>query len=130
MTRLLRLLLRPRMQLRQCRGFVLDGQTHLGRLQVRIAGAAKPDVGLGIFLFRDDLGQGFARAFRADIDLGAGRTRINGTNHVAPLGLHGADDIDLIRRLGIETKQAGNDRGKGKTGQRLHETSLLIGYVT
>ena len=118
------------MQLCQRRGLVLDGQAHFGRLQVWVAGAAKPDIGLGVFLFRDDLRQGFARAFRADIDLGAGRACIDSADHVAPLGLYGADDIHLIRRLGIETEQAGKDRGKGKTGQRLHETSLLIGYVT
>ena len=62
---------------------------------MRVARAAKPDVGLGVVLLGDQLGQRLARTFHADIDLGAGGARVHRAHHVAPLGLHRADDVDL-----------------------------------
>jgi hypothetical protein len=102
------LLLRPRMQLRQRGRLVFEREALLGRLQVRVAGAAEPDVGLGVVLLGDELGQRLARALERHVDLGARGARVHGGDHVAPLGLHRADDVDLAlrgRAAGAEAKK-------------------------
>ncbi|MNV26932.1 hypothetical protein D3C71_1180630 [compost metagenome] len=55
-----RLLLRPGVQLRQLGRFVFEREALLGRLQVRVACAAKPDVGLGVGALGVELRQGLA----------------------------------------------------------------------
>ena len=107
-----RLLLRPGVQLREQVRFVFERQALLGRLQVRVARAAKPDVGLGVGLLGVELGQRFARAFGGHVDLGARGLGIHGGHQVAPLGLHRADDVDLA--LGVS---AGGQQGQGGSGK-------------
>ena len=65
----------------------------LGCLQVRVAGTAEPDVRLRVRPLRDDLRQRLARPLERHVDLDAGGLREHGLDHVAPLGLHRADDV-------------------------------------
>ena len=94
--RLLGLLLRPRLQLREHRRLVLLEQALLGRLQVRVAGAAEPDVELRIGLLGGDLRERFARALERHRDLDAGLLLELGGGERAPFGLHRADDVELL----------------------------------
>ncbi|MNS64766.1 hypothetical protein D3C72_979050 [compost metagenome] len=106
--RLLGLLLGPGMQLRERGRLVFEREPLLGRLQVRVARAAEPDVGLGVVLLGDELGQRLARALERHVDAHARGAGVDGGDHVAPLGLHRADDVDgLRRRGGRQTQQRG-----------------------
>jgi hypothetical protein len=96
------LLARPGVELRQQGRLVFQREPLLGRLQVRVARAAEPDVGLGVVLLGNELRQRFAGAFHAHVDLGAGGARIDGSHHVAPVGLNRADDVDLPLRRGAD----------------------------
>jgi hypothetical protein len=78
-----------------------SAQALLGGLQVRVTGAAEPDVGLGVGALGDQLRQRLARALDRHVDLdarGAGEHRLD---HVAPLGLHRADHVELAAVLGL-----------------------------
>ena len=96
--RLLGLLLRPRLQLREQRRLVFLEQALLGRLQVRVAGAAEPDVELRIGLLGGDLGERFARPLERHRDLDSGLLLERHGGGVAPLGLHRTDDVELVLR--------------------------------
>ncbi len=93
--RLLRLLLRPRVQLRQRGRLVFERQPLFSGLQMRIAGAAEPQVGTRVVAFGDQLRQRLARALEQHVDLHAGGAAVDGGNRAAPFGLHRADHIDL-----------------------------------
>jgi hypothetical protein len=95
--------------MRQRGRLVFEREALLGGLQVRIAGAAEPDVGLGVLAFGDQLGQRLARSLQGHVDLGAGGARIDGGDHVAPLGLHRADDVDLPLRRGARRRGGQGD---------------------
>jgi hypothetical protein len=97
---LLRLLLRPGVQLRQAGLLYSSAQALLGGLQVRVAGAAEPDVGLGVGALGDELRQRLARALERHVDLDAGGLGEHRLDHVAPLGLHRADHVELAARPG------------------------------
>jgi len=93
-------LLRPALQLRQAGRLVFQAQAQFGRLQVRVTGTAKPDVGLGVVFFSNQLRQRLARTLHRDIDFGPGGLGVDRPDHVAPLGLHRTDDVD---RLGVNS---------------------------
>jgi hypothetical protein len=65
---------------------------------MRVAGAAEPDVGLGVVFFGDELGQRLARALERQVDPDAGGLCVDRGDHVAPIGLHRADHVDLLGR--------------------------------
>ena len=110
-----RLRLSPREQLRQRRRLVFDAQAHLGGLQVRVAGAAEPDIGLRVGLLGDQLRQRLARALQRHVDLDAGGLGEHRLDHVAPLGLHRADDVQLAGVLGM--CGTGAQRGGGQRNE-------------
>ena len=73
----------------------------LGRLQVRIARAAKPNIGLGVGFFGGQLGNRFARTFGRHIDFDALAFFKRHGDHAAPGRLSRTNDIDLfVLRLG------------------------------
>jgi hypothetical protein len=86
------------MQVLDLLGLVFQRQALLGRLQVRVAGAAKPDVGFGVGFFGVELRQRLTRALGRHVDLRPRGARIHGGHQVAPFGLHRADDVDLTLR--------------------------------
>ena len=83
------------MQFGQCGRLVFEAQVLLGGLQVRIARATKPDVRLGIGLFSGQLRNGLARALGGHIDFNALALFKCDSDHAAPSGLGGTDDVDF-----------------------------------
>jgi hypothetical protein len=96
--RLLGLLTRPRLQLIEQRRLVRLGEVLLGGLQVRVAGTAEPDVELRVRLLGGELRDRLARALQREADLDPGLLLELGRDRVAPLGLHAADHVELLRR--------------------------------
>ncbi len=125
--RLLRLPLRPWIELREQRRLVLLGQTLLGGLQVRVARAAEPHVELGIGLLGGELRDRFPGALRRDRDADAGIPLELGGDRVAPFALRAADDVELLLGAGLRRRaetQRERDRRQRAVTQRFHRNAL------
>jgi len=96
--RLLGLAARPVVQLVEVRRFVGHREILLGRGQMRVAGAAEPDVALGIRGLRGDLGERLARSLQGERDPSAGLALELVGDGLAPLGLDAA--VYVERSLG------------------------------
>ena len=118
-----RLFLCPGVQLCELGRFVFQRESLLGCLQVRVARAAKPDVGLGVGLFGVELRQRLARALGRHVDLGAGGLGVHRGHQIAPLGLHRADHVDLPLRPG-----PGNRQCQRRTDEKVSHHFLLLGH--
>ena len=91
---------RPVLQLGQRGRLVLERQALLGGLHVRVAGAAPPDVALGVGGLGLDLGVELARALARHQHLDAGGLLERGDHRPAPLLLHRAVQHQLALRGG------------------------------
>ena len=85
------------MQLAQRGRLVVQRQTLLCRLQMRVACATKPNICFGVVALRNELRQSFARTLERHIDLHARGAAVNRGNHAAPFGLYRTNDVDLLR---------------------------------
>ncbi len=125
--RLLGLLLRPWLQLRKQRRLVFLRQALFRGLQVRVAGAAEPEVELRVGLFRGDLRERFAGALQRHPDLDAGFLSNSVATSVAPLRLHRTDDVQLLAAAGsaVPTRSA-NAAASSARRADLHANRLRI----
>ena len=84
---------------------------------MRIAGAAEPDIELGVCFFRGELRHRFAGPFQRHRRLDACFLLELDACQVAPIGLHGADDVELVLRSG-RTGNARDEPGGGRDEAR------------
>ena len=105
------------------RRLVFLEQTLLGRLQVRVAGAAEPDVELRIGLLGGDLGERFARSLERHRDLDAGLLLERHRGGVAPFGLHRTDDVELVLRACRRGEECGRDGAGRDDAEGRHRNS-------
>src|SRR5262249_54477796 len=85
----------PLLEVHQLRRLVLEGEPFLRSLQMRVPGAAPPDVTLRVRGLRLDLGVVLARALAGHADLDAGGALERRDHRAAPLLLDRAVDHQL-----------------------------------
>ena len=105
--RALGLALRPVAQLRQHRRLVWLGDLVVGRLQMRIAGAAEPDVAVRIVLLRAHAGIDLAGAHARHVDLDAGLLLVRVGDGAAPFLIDAAIHHELALGLGVVKRNGG-----------------------
>src|SRR5215212_7647995 len=120
------------MQLAHLGRFVDLGQAFLGRLQMRIAGAAEPDVALGVLGLGLELGDGLARTLLGHRDLdAAGLLELVGEQR-APFDLDRAVDVQDALRRGRrrQSRRAQGDKECDARRYRLHASPNYYAFVT
>jgi hypothetical protein len=92
----LRGVLGPGVQLRQARRAVFLQQPRVGCLEVRVDRSTEPHVHLGAILLGHQLREGLAGRLVDDADLDVLRPFVNRCRVAAPLGVHAAQDVELL----------------------------------
>ena len=113
--RALRLALCPVAQLRQHRQFVGGGDTLVGGLQVRIAGAAEPDVAVRVVLLGPHTGIDLAGTHPGHVDLDAGLLLVCGRDSAAPFLIDATVHHELALCVCVADRSHGEHEGGGQT---------------